>query len=823
MDWQLTWGRWAASGRATADERSRSRAPRGFAALIVFAAVAALLTASMLEIQAGATAYIVGESHWSRAQQEAVSYLYRYTQHGEPADLQQVRDALTVPLGDRAGRLALERRPRDEAAARQGFLLGRNAPEDLGRLIWMFKYFAGAPYFRDSVQLWRQGEQEIIKLEALVNEIQAARARGRLSAAQVSDYQQRVIDIDRRVRPIELAFSKSLLRGANLLRKILLTASVVIFLVIAWCALAVLRWTFGRVRESEGKFRAAFHQAAVGMAKMDRDGRIIEVNETFSEILGHPPQRLIGSSFFELFHPNEMAHIGCDPESGIAWDTLGAPMDQRLLRSDGRTVWGRWTASVIRNGRGDPDRVFVIIEDVSEAHQLSTEIAHQATHDALTGLINRREIERRLEQAVDSARNGTERHALCFIDIDQFKLVNDTCGHAVGDELLRRFASTAQLYLRHTDWVGRLGGDEFAVFLERTSLKGAERVAEKINEALSASTFAWQGRNFNVTCSIGVVEITSDSSDLSWLLRAADTACYLAKEDGRNRIRAYHETDEAVARRRGEMEWVGEIRKAIADGRLQLYAQLIEPLRGRGGLQYEILVRLVDTSGKVYPPGAFLPAAERYGQSVSIDRQVIGLAFEQLAANPRHLRVLELCHVNVSGPSISDADFRAYVLELLDAGPIPAHKLCFEITETAAIGNLVEARAFIDAMRSRGCLISLDDFGSGLSSFGYLKNLTIDILKIDGIFVRDLAHDEIDFALVRSICDIGRALGKKTIAEWVETNAIRARLKEVGVDYVQGYAIHKPCPLIELMRAAEQPDPIVAGEGEAGPAIGRRA
>ncbi|HEY0662324.1 MAG TPA: EAL domain-containing protein [Lysobacter sp.] len=775
--------------------------PRGFAVLIFFAALAALLTASMLEIQAGATAYIVGESHWSRAQQETVSFLYRYTQYGDPADLQRTREALKVPMGDRAGRLALERRPRDEYTAQQGFLQGRNAPEDIGRLIWMYKYFAGAPYFRDSVGFWRQGDQEILKLAALADEIEAVVARAPLDAKQIAHYQQRLQAIDRTVRPIELAFSQSLLRGARLLRGILLTVSAVIFLVITWCAIVVLRWTVRSIGESEGKFRAAFHQAAVGMAKMDRDGCVIEVNEAFGSILGYAPPELVGTSFFELFHPNELGRIGCDGDGAVLWDDLGAPMDQQLLRSDGSTVWGRWTASVIRN-TGAPDRVFVIIEDVSEAHQLSTEMAHQATHDSLTGLINRREIERRLEQAVDSARRTGVRHALCFIDLDQFKLVNDTCGHAVGDELLRRFASTIQLYLRQTDWLGRLGGDEFAVFLERTSLKGAERVAEKINEALSANTFAWGGRSFNVTCSIGVVEITSDSSDLSWLLRAADTACYLAKEGGRNRIRTYHETDEAVASRRGEMEWVGEIRRAIAEGRLVLYAQSIEPLRGPKGLQYEVLVRLVDADGKVYSPGAFLPAAERYGQSVAIDRKVVDLVFEQLTANPRHLKALELCHINVSGPSISDAGFRAHVVDLLESGVVPPRKLCFEITETAAIGNLAEARAFIDAVRSRGCLISLDDFGSGLSSFGYLKNLTIDILKIDGIFVRDMAHDEIDFALVRSICDIGRTLGKRTIAEWVETEAVRSRLEEVGVDFVQGYAIHKPCLLSELMRTA---------------------
>jgi len=248
------------------------------------------------------------------------------------------------------------------------------------------------------------------------------------------------------------------------------------------------------------------------------------------------------------------------------------------------------------------------------------------------------------------------------------------------------------------------------------------------------------------------------------------------------------------------MEWVSEIRHALRDDRLVLYAQRIEPVRGPEGLQYEILVRLRDADGKVHGPGAFLPAAERYGQALAIDRRVISLMFEHMAANPQHVQMLELCHVNLSGQSIADPDFHAYVIDLLDRSPLPASKLCFEITETAVIGNLERARSFINEVRARGCMIALDDFGSGLSSFAYLKNLNIDILKIDGVFVINMADDDVDHALVSSICEVGRALGKRTIAEWVETEQVFALLGEVGVEYVQGYAIHTPCPLEELIR-----------------------
>lgn len=793
------------ASRGPVTGRSGQALPLGVGALIGLAALAVLLVATVLEIQAGATAYIVGESLWTKAQQDAVHYLYRYTMEGEPADLQRVREALKVPMGDRIGRLAMERRPRDLATARAGLIQGRNAPEDTGRLIWMYRYFANAPYFRDSVRNWRDGEVEILTLAALADEVEQSRRRGSLDAIGMTEFRRRLLDIDRRVRPLEVAFSQSLLSATRFLRLVLLIASATIFMLLAWSASMVLHWTTRRIEDSERKFRAAFHQAAVGMAKMDRDGNFVEINEALCGILGQTHADLCKKRYADLLLPEDLAQLNHDGDGAIAWETLDKSIESRFLRHDGSALWCRWTVSVIRIGHKDKDkdragdRVFAIIKDVSEAHALSVEMAHQASHDTLTGLVNRREIERRLQLALASSRSTGERHALCFVDLDMFKLVNDTCGHEVGDKLLRQLAGTIELQLRESDWIGRLGGDEFAIFLGRTSIEGAERAAEKINEALATTAFTWEGRSFNVTCCVGVVEMNAETPDVSWLLRAADTACYLAKGDGRNRVRTYRESDEAVTRRRGEMQWVGEIRNAISDNRLLLYAQRIEPLRGRGGAQYEVLVRLANDAGEIFSPGAFLPAAERYGEAMAIDRWVFATLVAQLCAHPQHLERLERCHVNVSAQAIASPEFRGFVAQLLDESQLPAHKLCFEITETAAISNLTEARLFIDAMRGRGCLIALDDFGSGLSSFGYLKNLTVDILKIDGVFVRDMADDAVDFALVRAICEVGRALGKTTIAEWVANDRVLAKLREVDVDYVQGYAIHVPCPLAELI------------------------
>lgn len=790
------WGRRAAAAVKTGEGRTGALT-LGFSALILLTGLAAVMAAMALELHAGATAYIIGESHWSKAQQDAVASLYRYAQSGQADDLRRAREALQVPLGDRSARMALDQPMPDEQAARAGFLQGGNATEDISRLIWTYRHFADAPYFRDAVRTWREAEPDVLTLQRLGDHMETLWQAQPPTPAQVAQLRTRIRAADDRLRPRELAFSRALWLGAHRLRECLLFVGAVMFLLIAACAVKVMNWTLRRVRESDGIFRAAFHQATVGMLKLESNGRLVEVNDALCRIFGIPREQLVGRSILQLLHPDAVPALR-PVDAGIDWDAVGSQVEHRFLRGDGSTLWGRCTVAKI--DAGNRVRVFMFIEDVSEAHTLALEIEHQATHDDLTGLINRREIERRLQQVLDGARTSDSRHALCYLDLDQFKLVNDTCGHAVGDVLLRQLATMIQSQLRSTDWMGRLGGDEFAILLGDTPLHGAQRVAEKINALVAARNFTWEERVFEVTCSIGVVEVTSQAPDVGWLLRAADTACYLAKDEGRNRIRTFHESDAAVTRRIGQMEWIGEVRRAIAERRLLLYAQRIEALEGVSELQYEILVRLVDSDGRIYLPGAFLAAVEYYDQASMIDREVVAMVLEQLGAAPEHLRGLNLCHINLSAQSIADADFRRYVVGLLDGSPVPAEKLCFEVTETAVIGNLTEARLFIEEMHARGCRIALDDFGSGLSSFGYLKNLVVDIIKIDGVFVRDMVEDPIDAALVQSICQVGHTLGKRIIAEWAEDAAILALLREAGVDFAQGYAIHRPCPLDELIQ-----------------------
>ncbi|HCY64718.1 MAG TPA: hypothetical protein DHV59_18230 [Oxalobacteraceae bacterium] len=425
-------------------------------------------------------------------------------------------------------------------------------------------------------------------------------------------------------------------------------------------------------------------------------------------------------------------------------------------------------------------------------------VTYQATHDDLTGLVNRREFESRLQQAVKSAEKEGRRHAFIYMDLDQFKIVNDTCGHFAGDELLRSLAGLLQNRLRSGDTLARFGGDEFGVLLENCPPEPAARIAENLRETASDFRFVWQDNSFTVSLSIGVINFGDNDMSVTDILSAADTACYIAKENGRNRVHVGHRQDRDITIRQGEMHWVGRLQQAMRENRLQLYCQKIVPLDRNAadtGAHFELLLRLRDEEGRLVPPGAFLPAAERFGLMPAIDRWVISSAF----ANFQHLspdpeEQLELCAINLSGASISDPEFLSFILRELARHAIPTSKVCFEITETVAIANLSQAITLINELRAVGCKFALDDFGSGMSSFGYLKHLPVDYLKIDGSFVKDMLSDAADAAMVEAINHIGHTMGLRTIAEFVENAEIRARLEALKVDFAQGYGIGKPVP-----------------------------
>lgn len=430
--------------------------------------------------------------------------------------------------------------------------------------------------------------------------------------------------------------------------------------------------------------------------------------------------------------------------------------------------------------------------------QATARLVYQASHDALTGLINRREFEQRLERTLLSALQQDREHALCYMDLDQFKVINDTCGHAAGDELLRQLALLLKGNLRERDTLARLGGDEFALLLENCSIQDALEVADTFRSEVQRFRFKWGDRVFAVGMSVGMVAINRDSGNAASLLSAADAACYVAKDRGRNQIHVYESRDIDLARHRGEMQWVTRIQRALEDNRLRLSWQEIRRTDGRTepSRHVELLLRMVDEDGSEILPMAFIPAAERYSIMPSLDSWVIE---ETLRLCQRYLASERQQHclfaVNLSGASLKDPAFRRMLLACLQDNPALGPHLCFEITETAAIGNLAVVNEFIDAMRAFGCRFALDDFGSGLSSFTYLKNLKVDYLKIDGAFVRDIATNAIDRSMVEAIHRIGHQMGLQTVAEYVESDKTLALLRQIGVDYVQGNAIHSPEPL----------------------------
>jgi diguanylate cyclase (GGDEF)-like protein len=427
--------------------------------------------------------------------------------------------------------------------------------------------------------------------------------------------------------------------------------------------------------------------------------------------------------------------------------------------------------------------------------QATARLVYQASHDALTGLINRREFEQRLERALLSAELQGREHVLCYMDLDQFKVINDTCGHGAGDELLRQLALLLKGNLRERDTLARLGGDEFALLLENCSIQDALEVADTFRAEVQRYRFKWEDRIFSVGMSVGVVAINSDSGTTASLLSAADAACYVAKGRGRNQIHLYESRDHDLARHRGEMQWVARIQRALEEHRLSLSWQEIRRADGapESRRHVELLLRMLDDDGSEILPMAFIPAAERYSIMPALDTWVIEetlRACKQYLVAKRELQCLFA--INLSGASLKDPEFRRMLLACLGDNPVLGPHLCFEITETAAIGNLSVVNDFIDAMRGFGCSFALDDFGSGLSSFTYLKNLKVDYLKIDGAFVRDITSNPIDRSMVEAIHHIGHQMGLKTVAEYVESEQTLALLREIGVDYVQGNGVHQP-------------------------------
>ncbi len=569
---------------------------------------------------------------------------------------------------------------------------------------------------------------------------------------------------------------------------------------------------------SEERFQGLYDNSPDMYFTVAEDATITSVNQFGADYLGYSKESLIGEPFWILIHAEDLSFVQEQIGSAFSDEPGESELEFRMARRDQTVLWIQERIRLLPKTSTAPAELRIVCRDVTEAHNLSQELSYQASHDSLTGLVNRRELENRLARVLETARAEGSQHALCYLDLDQFKVINDTCGHVAGDELLRQLSEVLRTKVRRRDTLARLGGDEFGVLMEHCVLRQAQRVANTLRKCVEDFRFSWENKTFSVGVSIGLVPVTSDSESVAGALSAADTACYVAKDQGRNRVHVYHPEDMELARRHGEMQWVARINQALEEDRFCLSVQPIRPIldvgtppeAGSSGLNgagyYEVLLRMRDASGRMVPPGAFLPAAERYSLSVKLDRWVVEKIFSWLDEHPEQLDRLSMCSINLSGHSIADEDFLQFVISSLDGTNVPAEKLCFEITETAAITNLVSATRFITALKGWGCQFALDDFGSGLSSFAYLKQLAVDFLKIDGVFVKDVVDDPINLAMVKSINDIGKVMGKRTIAEFVENDEILDKLREVGVDYAQGYRIGRPQPLERLLEFKHDDD-----------------
>lgn len=507
------------------------------------------------------------------------------------------------------------------------------------------------------------------------------------------------------------------------------------------------------------------------------------------------------SDWKRLVHPDDLDGALFNIEYFLKNKALNYTAEFRMQHKAGHYINILSRAFVVEGSDGNVTRLVGTHIDVTEQKKAEAMLSYQSTHDDLTGLLNRREFERIMEQLVTDARENAQCHALCYLDLDQFKVVNDTCGHAAGDEMLKQISLVLQKIVRNSDNLARLGGDEFGILLKNCALEDARRLANSIQTELKDCLLAFKGHSFRASASIGLVPITATTINSIELLKDADAACYMAKDGGRNRIHVRHETDNDLIKWHSETLWANRIQKAIDENRFCLYGQSIVPLNNSKAMHYELLIRMQDDEGNLIQPSAFLPAAERYNLMLNLDQWVIKNAFETFANNPNFQRNLSFICINLSGQSLANDNFLDFVIQKIHEYGIDGRSICFEITETAAISNLRKADKFICMLRQFGCLFALDDFGSGFSSFGYLKSLPVDFLKIDGMFVKDMVKDPIDHAMVKYINEIGHVMGIQTIAEFVENDEIKGMLREMNVDYAQGYGIHKPQPLDELLRS----------------------
>ena len=776
------------------------------------------LLLGVLRLQTSLQFWLHAHHRWVQAETQMADALEVYASTGDEAFLRRAEQAMQIPMGAREARLAADRDPVDMDGVRRGLLKVGMDPRDINGMAWVYLEMAHWPYIRDAIAVWLRVDADIDQLAVVGQSIKADVDAKRLTPARRIAYREAIAQVRQRIDGYTWEFANRLIAGLRTLRTTVMAISVLLFVGFVLLFLYILRRFVSRIRSSEGWLRASFEQANVGMLQLAEDGRIRYANAAAARILGSGAEACMEHKLQDFIVYRDQPRF----VRAMRGEEADQPMEDSdqylLLTADGRqqVVRASMTA-VAEDERAAPTGMrFAMIEDVTEAHSMRAELARQARYDDLTGLLNRGELLRRIGHALHELKESRIKHlSVCLIDLDHFRHINESVGLRVGDRILQVIAHRLHDAMGRVGHAGRLGGDQFVMVLPGMDSGDAMAFAARVAEALSQPDQELADSTMTPTNSIGVVSVDRLYTSASEVLAAATAACERAKQAGRNRVRLLMRDEEARSDlRRSPADWATEIRAAISAGRFELLAQRIEPCRPEDHLlQVEVLIRMRDGDGKLVTPDRFLPVAEMYGLSMGIDQQVLSMTLEAIREYRSAGGKLMVFYINLSASSVGEPDFALYVRQLLEDAPELAAMLCFEITESGVIANIEQATAFMDMVRQRGCKVALDDFGTGQSSFSQLRVLPVDIVKIDGSFVRDIDHDASSEVLIRSICEMSHVLDKRTVVEWVERPEDAERVRVLGADYMQGFALHRPEVLAGFLMATVGEQRMAAARG----------
>ena len=790
--------------------------------ILVALAVASIDTMSSLR------AYIGAESVWSKDEKDATFFLHLYAETGDEQLYLRHVDSMQGLGHLRHARDILDRPHTDMRMAQNELVMGGFARSDVRSAAWVYRIFRRVSYLRDAMDLWKNTDADMDALHQVAEQLHHHFSSQSATNVERIELQRKIFQINGKVSPLARGFSTVLSttfrKVALLLLLIDIAAAIVLTLLTVWHVRRLVvqrRLIEEALLHSEARAKATLGSIGEAVIATSLSGDIEFINPAAQRVLRTSSEACLGRKFFDAF--SLLYEQSREPErhlANLASDSL--PEDTGNERSvemiliadhgvevDVRVIVSRITESsnYLNNvGTSNPGRhgYVIILRNITSEKEYLRNLAWQASHDSLTGLVNRAEFEQQLAASLSSARpNATAADVLLLFDLDRFKIVNDTCGHAAGDAMLRAVSKHLAAVFRNGDLFARLGGDEFGALLKGCTRDHATALASNLLNAANTFHFQWESQQFQTSLSIGLLMLDDASVSVESAMRLTDIACFVAKERGRDRIQEADLTDSELAMHASEVSWAQRLKHALENDFFVLYAQPIQDLKHglkpSGLNKAELLLRMTDNKGGAdVSPDKFIPAAERYGLMTAIDRWVVRTALRTLARTP--IKQYDEYAINLSGASVGDSRFLHYIIQELKDTRVPAHLLCFEITETAAISNLLSAVHFMNELSILGCRFALDDFGAGMSSFGYLKHLPVQYLKIDGSFVKNIPQDPVSRDMVIAINDIGHSLGCQTIAEYVENEEIVKLLIKYGVDHAQGYFIGRPAPWAEQTR-----------------------